>query len=277
MKTVSFITLLVAALILGPFDTPVQAGSKGTRFETLLLAAMVMGSIDEPGQAKNMDARIESSARQSYVFKTYLQGDEIAIESKEGSVTLTGIVAENFHKSLAQETVAGLPGVKKVDNRLEVKGAAPTANSDTWFRDKVKMTLLFHRSVSASTTEVAVKDGVVTLRGEAASQAQKELTTEYAKDVEGIKGVKNEMTVTMPAKKARTVGEKIDDASITAQVKITLLSHHSTSAINTTVETKRGAVTLYGKAGNAAELSLATKLASDVKGVKSVTNRMTIK
>ncbi|MCG2824196.1 MAG: BON domain-containing protein [Desulfurivibrionaceae bacterium] len=277
MKTMRFITLLAAALVMGPFDAPVQAGSKDTRIETLLMAAMAMGSLDKPLQTENMDRRIESSARQSYVFKTYLQDDDIVIESKEGNVTLTGSVAANFHKSLAQETVAGLPGVKNVDNRLEVKGAAPLANSDAWLRDKVKMTLLFHRSVRAGTTEVDVKDGIVTLRGDAASQAQRELTTEYAKDVEGVKGVSNQMTVTEPAKKARTVGEKIDDASITAQVKITLLSHHSTSALNTKVETNRGAVTLYGKANNAAELSLATKLASDVHGVKSVTNRMAIK
>ena len=48
---------------------------------------------------------------------------------------------------------------------------------------KVKATLLFHRNVSAVKTEVTVKDGIVTLRGDATSQAQKELTTEYAKDV----------------------------------------------------------------------------------------------
>ena len=250
---------------------------KTISFITLMVAALAMGSLDKPVQAENMDVRIESSARQSYVFKTYLQGDDIKIESKDGAVTLTGIVSENFHKSLAQETVAGLPGVKGVDNRLEVKGAAPTANSDAWLRDKVKITLLFHRSVRAGTTEVDVKDGIVTLRGEAASLAQKELTAEYAKDVEGVKGVQNEMSVAKTPKKERTVGEKIDDASITAQVKITLLSHHSTSAMNAKVETKRGAVTLYGKANNAAELSLATKLASDVTGVKSVTNRMTSK
>ena len=121
--------------------------------------------------------------------------DDIKIQSKDGAVTLTGIVSEDSHKSLAQETVAGLPGVKSVDNRLEVKGAPPTANSDAWLRDKVKITLLFHRSVSAVKTEVDVKDGIVTLRGDAASQAQKELTTEYAKDVEGVKDVNNEMTV----------------------------------------------------------------------------------
>jgi osmotically-inducible protein OsmY len=241
-----------------------------------MVAALVMLLFTMPVHAENMDSRIESSAKQSYVFKTYLQGDDIKIESKDGAVTLTGLVSENFHKSLAQETVSGLPGVKSVDNRLEVKGASPTANSDAWLKDKIKVTLLFHRSVRASTTEVDVKDGIVTLRGDAASQAQKELTTEYAKDVEGVKGINNEMSVTNISEKTRSVGEKIDDASITAQVKMTLLSHHSTSALNTNVETKRGVITLYGKARNAAELNLATKLANDVNGVKGVKNRMTI-
>ena len=50
----------------------------------------------------------------------------------------------------------------------------------------------------------------------------------------------------------------------------------STTAFNTKVETNKGAVTLYGKAKNAAEKDLATKLANDINGVKSVTNRMTI-
>jgi len=210
------------------------------------------------------------------VFKTYLQGDDVKIHSSDGAVTLTGIVSENFHKSLAQETVADIPGVVSVDNRLEIKGAPPTANSDAWLRDKVKVALLFHRSVSASATEVYVKDGIVTLQGNATSLTQKELTTEYARDVEGVKDVNNEMIVTKTPEKERTVGEKIDDASITAQVKMTLLYHRSTSVLNTTVTTKKGVVTLGGKASNAAEVSLATKFANDVNGVKSVENRMTI-
>ena len=114
------------------------------------------------------------------------------------------------------------------------------------------------------------------MQGEATSQAQKDLTTEYAKDVEGVKDVKNEMTVTKTSKKTQTAGEKIDDASITAQVKMTLLYHRSTSALNTSVTTKKGVVTLRGKAKNAAEKDLATKFANDVNGVKSVNNRMTI-
>jgi osmotically-inducible protein OsmY len=241
-----------------------------------MVAAVALLVLSVPVHASKMDSRIELSAKKSYVFKTYLKGDDIKIQSKDGAVTLTGIVADNFNKSLAEETVTGLPGVKSVDNRLEVKGTPPAENSDAWLIAKVKATILFHRSVSAVTTEVDVKDGIVTLRGDAASQAQKELTTEYAKDIEGVKDVNNEMTVTKTSKKVQTVGQKVDDASITAQVKLSLLYHRSTSAINTKVETKRGVVTLYGKASNAAEVKLATKFANDVNGVKGVKNRMII-
>ena len=243
---------------------------------SLMVAAVALLAISMPVHASKMDDRIESTAKKSYVFKTYLKDDDIKIQSRDGAVTLTGTVSEESHKSLARETVAGLPGVKSVDNRLEVKGERPAENSDAWLMMKVKTTLLFHRSVSGFKTEVNVKEGIVTLQGEATSQAQKDLTTEYAKDVEGVKDVKNEMTVAKTSKKTRAVDEKIDDASITAQVKMTLLYHRSTSALNTSVTTKKGVVTLRGKAKNAAEKDRATKLVNDVIGVKSVKNLMTI-
>jgi osmotically-inducible protein OsmY len=141
---------------------------------------------------------------------------------------------------------------------------------------KVKTMLLFHRSVSGLKTEVNdVKDGIVTLQGEATSKAQKDLTTEYAKGVEGVKDVKNEMTVSV-AKTTSTVGQNIDDASVTAQVKMILLYNRSTSALNTSVTTKKSVVTLGGKAKNATEKDLATRLVNDVNGVTSVKNLMTI-
>ena len=228
-------------------------------------------------RASETDDRIESSAKKSHVFKTYLTQDSIKIESRNGAVTLTGSVAETSHKSLAEDTVESLPGVKSVDNRLKVKGESHAEHSDGWVGVKVKSALLFHRNVRATKTDVDVKDGIVTLSGEASSMAQKELTTEYAQDVEGVKEVKNEMAVAKtPAQPSETIGEKIDDASVTAQVKSSLLSHRSTSAIKTKVNTTEGVVTVSGIAKNAAEKSLVTKLATDINGVNSVINNMTI-
>jgi len=228
-------------------------------------------------RASEMDERIESSAKQSYVFKTYLNNDAIKIQSMDGVVTLTGTVAEESSKSLAQETVASLPGVKSVDNQLELKGERPAENSDVWISMQVKYSLLYNRHVNGINTQVFVTDGIVTLRGEAESQAQKDLAGEYAKDIKGVKDVKNEMTIAkVSSGSKRTMGEKIDDASITAQVKMAFLTHHSTSAFKTGVETNNGVVTLSGKATSGAGKDMATKVANDVNGVTSVVNNMTI-
>ena len=244
---------------------------------SLMVAAAALLALGVPVHATNLDDRIESSARESYIFKTYLKDDDINIQSKDGAVTLTGLVSEESHKALARETVSGLPGVTSVDNRLEVKGVPPAPSSDALLMDKVKSALMFHRSVSAEETEVDVKDGIVTLRGTATSQAQKDLTTEYAKDVEGVKDVNNEMIVMKTGEKTpQTIVEKIDDASITGQVNIALLFHRSTSFLHTTVRTNRGVVTVGGKARNLAEKDLVTKLVSDIHGVKSVDNQMTV-
>jgi osmotically-inducible protein OsmY len=243
----------------------------------LMIAASTLLVTSASVRASDTDDRIESSAKKSYVFKTYLKDDAIKTESKNGAVILTGTVADSSHKTLAENTVESLPGVKSVDNQLKIKGESPAEHSDGWLSTKVKTTLLFHRHVSATGTDVFVKDGVVSLRGEASSLAQKDLTTEYAKDVEGVKEVKNEMTIAKtPAKPDETMGEKIDDASITAQVKSSLMSHRSTSALKTKVVTTDGVVTVSGIAKNDAEKTLVTKLVTDINGVISVINNMTI-
>lgn len=223
------------------------------------------------------DDQIEASFKQSHVYQTYLKGDSIKTKAKDGVVTLTGTVADETNKTLAQETLASLPGVTSVDNQLATKTEVAADNADTWVGRKLKFALLFHSDLSVRKTDVEVKDGIVTLKGEASSMAQKELTTEYAKDIDGVKEVKNEMTVAAAREAAeRTAGEKVDDASVTAQVKTALEIRHSTSSAKTKVETRDGTVTLTGIAKNAAEKSLVTKVVNDIQGVNKVNNEMTI-
>ena len=244
---------------------------------TLATIVSTMFITTAPLRAADTDDRIESAATKSYVFKTYLKDDAIKVESKDGVVTLTGSVADNAHKTLAENTVSSLPGVTSVNDQLAVVGAQPPEHSDAWITTKVKTALLFHRNVSASGTTVTTVGGIVTLTGVADSAAQRELTTEYAKDIDNVVSVNNEMTITTtPAIPSATMGDKIDDASITAQVKSTLLAHSSTSALHTSVSTTDGVVTVGGIAKNDAERSLVTKLATDITGVLSVINNMTI-
>lgn len=212
----------------------------------------------------------------SYNFRTVL-ADQVKVESTDGVVTLTGTVQDNDDKALAEDTANNVPGVVSVKNDVVVKSTYPE-HSDAWIAMKIRGTLLVKGNVSATTTTVDVKDGAVTLGGTADTQAQKELTEVYAKEVDNVKSVTNDITVNdKPAATGDTMGEKIDDASITSQVKYALLTHRATSALKTKVTTTDGAVTITGEASSSDEEALVTKLAEDVRGAKSVTNNMTVK
>lgn len=227
--------------------------------------------------AAETDDRIESSFKKTYVYNRYLKDDSVSLDAENGVVELSGTVAWESHKALAEDTALSLPGVIRVNNLLLTASEDAAANADTWIGRKVNLSLMFHSNVNAEKTVIDVTDGVVTLRGEASSLAQKELTGEYASDIDGVTSVQNQMTVAAaPVKEERTAGEKMDDASITAQVKTALRTHRSTSAVKTKVETRNGEVTLTGIARNDAEKSLVTKLVGDIQGVTSVHNEMTI-
>ncbi len=237
------------------------------------MAAVVLVASVAPLHANEADDNIESSFKKSFVYKTYLDKEHINISSKNGVVTLSGDVSNESYKPIAQDTVEAISGVKSVDNRIKVSDNYPAKSSDAWIKMQLQTALVLHRNVNSGKTDIYVNDGVVTLRGEANSQAQKDLTTEYARDINGVKDVKNEMAIIGVS---QTIGEKIDDASITAQLKMTLMLHRSTSAIRTTVTTRNGVVTLSGKAKSAAEKDLVTKDVEDVRGVSSVNNNMTV-
>ena len=93
----------------------------------LMVIAMLIACASTPTRegTSNMDDRIESSAKKSYVFKTYLKDDDIQIQSRDGAVILTGTVSEESHKSLARDTVVDLPGVKTCGQQAGSKRGTP--------------------------------------------------------------------------------------------------------------------------------------------------------
>jgi hyperosmotically inducible periplasmic protein len=220
------------------------------------------------------DRKIEEAATASYNYRTVLE-DHVKVKAKDGVVTLSGVVMDKGEKDLAVDTVENLPGVLGVKNEIVIKPGY-AEHSDAWMSLKIRSVLLVKANVSASTTSVAVNNGAVTLRGTADNVAQKELTEFYAREIDWVKSVKNEIVVQAPAN-ARTMSDKMDDASITSQVKFALLGNKATSALKTKVTTKDGIIAITGAAATDAEKTLVTKLAQDVRGAKSVSNNMTVK
>ncbi len=225
--------------------------------------------------SSSVDRKIEEAAKSSYNYRTVLE-DHVKVKVSDGVVTLTGTVQDKDDRDLAADTVENLPGVVSINNDIKVDPVYPE-KSDAWMAVKIRSRLLVKANVSATSTKVTVVDGNVVLTGTADNVAQKELTEAYAKDIDGVKTVKNEIVVTDKMTDKPTIGEKIDDASITSQVKYALLTHKGTSALKTKVETVDGVIVITGVASSEAEKSLVTKLAKDVRGTQSVTNAMTVK
>jgi osmotically-inducible protein OsmY len=239
----------------------------------MVMLLMIAGSLG----AQETDRRIESAFKKTYVFNVYLKGDDIQIQAQGGAVVLRGTVADESHLSLAADTVADLPGVKSVDNRLEVKGGIPEKFSDAWIHLKISTVLMLHSQLDSARIRTQVKDGRVTLQGEYRSIAEKELATEYVKDIEGVRDVNNEMNpAPTPYQEHRSFGEFVDDASIKSQIKLALLFHRGTNAFKTEISVDKGAVTVSGLAGSAAEKDLVTKRIEDIRGVKRIDNRMIV-
>ena len=221
------------------------------------------------------DRKIEDAAKASYNYHTVLE-DNVKVKAHDGVVTLTGTVQDKDDKALAADTVENIPGVLSVKNEIKIESKF-AEHSDAWMAFKIRSRLLVKGNVSVANTKVTVTDGNVTLTGTADNAAQKELTEVYAKEIDWVKSVKNELVIKDQPATAQTVGDKIDDASITSQVKYALLSHKATSAVKTKVTTTEGVVVITGEASNDAEKSLGSKLAESIRGVVSVKNSMTVK
>jgi len=166
---------------------------KTIKLFTIISSLIIMSN---PVFASSTDVKIEDAAKASYNYRTVLEG-HVKVSSTDGVVTLTGTVSDEDLKRLAESTVNNLPGVIRVDNQIKVESPLPE-HSDSWIAFKIHFQLLIRANVSATATTVTVKDGVVTLSGVADSSAQKELTELYAKEVDGVRSINNEMTVKAP-------------------------------------------------------------------------------
>lgn len=74
-----------------------------------------------------------------------------------------------------------------------------------------------------------------------------------------------------------STGEYLDDATLTAKVKTELLKSDDTSGLAITVETFKGTVQLSGFVDSEREKRRAEEIASKVKGVERVDNKITVK
>ncbi|NLY58217.1 MAG: BON domain-containing protein [Gammaproteobacteria bacterium] len=234
------------------------------------------------------EARQEGSVWTAFALNRHLSPFAIDVDIEHGVATLTGEVESDVERDLAEQVALGVEGVTEVDNRLQVSGeeVQRQADSERSFSARindatttatVKSKLLWNRNTEGLDIKVSTRNGVVTLEGQAQSDAASELAERLARNTEGVRQVDNQLKVTAEAGTAERAREQVDnagsaisDAWITSKVKSSFLFSSSLDGLDISVDTREGNVTLSGQVASEAEKSLAIETAENIRGVRDV-------
>jgi hyperosmotically inducible periplasmic protein len=119
-------------------------------------------------------------------------------------------------------------------------------------------------------------DAAVASTGKAAAEAKIKAEQSLAKAGDAMKDA-TQKAEAAGAKTTGNLGTHAADLAITASVSSELVKDPELSALKIDVDTEAGVVTLTGPAPTAAARNKATAVAKQIKGVKSVSNQLTVK
>lgn len=186
--------------------------------------------------------------------------------------------SEQGEDHTASKVTAPTPAEAK-DRETQTATDLEQQASDAWLEGKLETVYLFNRHLNNFTIDPEVAHGAVVLTGTVDSTVSKELAGELAQGMEGITDVTNRLTVaddTPGNENGRDFSERVEDATLTAEVKTMLLANSETSGLQINVDTTGSEVTLSGRIDSSAEKDLAGEIASQVDGVKGVNNELQV-
>ena len=114
-----------------------------------------------------------------------------------GIVTLDGVVPTYAHKCAAEEIARGVRGVTTVRNQLEVRLTIGDYRTDATLERVLRDLIDCLARMPAELPRVTVVDGWVTLDG-VASAFQKQLVERVVREVAGVRGITNRITIETP-------------------------------------------------------------------------------
>jgi len=145
------------------------------------------------------DSGITAKAKAALVDDDAIKSTDISVKTHSGVVTLSGFVTSQDQAEKAVAVVQKIEGVKSVSDKLHVRDSKASSMKgyagDTATTSEIKAKLLADDIVPSRNVKVETTDGVVQLSGQVANQAQSDRAESIAKAIEGVKSVKNDLTV----------------------------------------------------------------------------------
>jgi hyperosmotically inducible protein len=143
------------------------------------------------------DSWLTSKTKIALFSDDRVKGRQVHVESKGGVVYLRGKVDSSEAKAAATEVAKGIEGVKDVKNELQI--VAPAARAAVDADDKQIYKNVEHRfkqdpMLKNAKIDAKVEAGVVILTGEVKNIDTSARASEIARNVSGVRYVKNDLT-----------------------------------------------------------------------------------
>ncbi len=193
----------------------------------------------------------------------------IAVKVSENYVFLEGHVNSYAAKISAAKDAYRVPGVKHVENNLEVRFAEESSlPDDSQITRNIVDSLHWNSRIDSSGVEVETKNRIVTLRGTVATFWERFETEDLANNTQGVKSVANQLNV----KPEKTVEDKEIEKNIRDAFEQSILIDED----NIEVEVSRGIAHLTGNVANYAIKREAIDLVNYTRGVVNIEDEITI-
>lgn len=247
---------------------------------SFILLALLLGisgpaqgsEVSTPKAASNKDAVLNQELQQDFRQRTELRNVAVSVDDRVA--VLEGTVETYRDKLDAEHLARKHHGIEGIRDYIVVKPLIPV--SDQELRDTIANRLRYDRigyGIMFNNFEVGVKDGVVTIAGEARSYPDKASALAIVEDTPGVRDVKDEINV-LP------LSEFDDELRVRTAIAIyrdPVLRRYSLdpqAPIRIVIE--NGDVKLYGVVDSAMDKQIAEMRAREVPGVFSVENHLVV-
>ena len=262
------------------------------RRRAFALALILLGASVGPARADWVpDSWITLSTKVALLTHQTTRGAEINVDTIEGRVTLHGKVPSLTARERAEKVALAIRGVHEVQNLLQVvppHQIERVERSDAWIERKTGARL--RRAGLSPDTRISVKSvnkGLVLLAGSTSSQADHLAAIQVARDVPGVRAVASEVRIVEHdvahlldgyefGDGGRSPGRAAADLWVTAQVKLALLAEPGVPALDVSVDTVDGRVTLFGIVPSKESRKTALRAARAVRGARLVYDHLQI-
>jgi osmotically-inducible protein OsmY len=157
------------------------------------------------------DMELQRNVQAELLWEPRINAAEIGVSVKNGIVTLTGTVSSYGERREAEDAAKGVYGVSAVANDIQVRLPVESMRTDADIAQAAANALIWDVAVRDKWIKVTVSDGWVTLTGQVGWQHQRDAAERAVRNLTGVRGVVNEITVT-PAATATGIQTRIEDA-----------------------------------------------------------------